>query len=69
MSRAGTPTDNAFVESFFGTLKNELVHQMKFNSYMECAAKVIDYVEFYNGERLHSSLGYVSPESYQETAA
>lgn len=69
MSRAGTPTDNAFVESFFGTLKNELVHQMKFSSYVECAARVIDYVEFYNEERLHSSLGCISPKAYQWTAS
>ncbi len=69
MSRAGTPTDNAFVESFFGTLKNELVHQMKFSSYVECVARVIDYVEFYNEERLHSSLGYVSPKAYQQAAS
>jgi transposase InsO family protein len=69
MSRAGTPTDNAFVESFFGTLKNELVHQMAFGSYVECAARVIDYVEFYNEERLHSSLGYMSPKAYQRAAS
>lgn len=69
MSRAGTPTDNAFVESFFGTLKNELVHQMRFGSYVECAARVIDYVAFCNEERLHSSLGYVSPKAYQQAAS
>lgn len=55
--------DNAFVESFFGTLKNELVHQMTFGSYVECAARIIDYVAFYNEERLQSSLGYVSPKA------
>lgn len=69
MSRAGTPTDNAHVESFFGTLKNELVHQMSFGSYVECAAKIIDYIEFYNSERMHSALEYESPRSYQEAAA
>ena len=69
MSRAGTPTDNAFVESFFGTLKNELVHQRKFSSYVECVARIIDYIEFYNEERLHSSLGYESPKSYLKAAS
>lgn len=69
MSRAGTPTDNAYVESFFGTLKNELVHQRAFRSYVECAARVIDYVEFYNEERMHSALGYTSPKYYQQAAA
>jgi transposase InsO family protein len=53
MSRAGTPTDNAFVESFFKTLKNELVHDWKFKTMIECAARIVDYVEFYNEDRLH----------------
>ena len=65
MSRPGTPTDNAFVESFFGTLKNELVHHYKFKSMIECVARIIEYVEFYNRTRLHSSLGYLSPETYE----
>lgn len=65
MSRAGTPTDNAFVESFFGTLKNELVYHWKFKTKIECVAKIIDYIEFYNETRLHSGLGYLSPETYE----
>jgi len=66
MSRAGTPTDNAFVESFFKTLKNELVHHWRFNSIVECVARIVDYVEFYNEDRLHSSLNYLSPKEYQK---
>lgn len=69
MSRAGTPTDNAYVESFFKTLKNELVHHWRFNSMVECVARIIDYVEFYNEDRLHSSLNYLSPKEYQELNA
>lgn len=65
MSRAGTPTDNAYVESFFKTLKNELVYHWKFRTRVECVARIIDYIEFYNEERLHSGLNYVSPRSYQ----
>lgn len=65
MSRAGTPTDNAYVESFFKTLKNELVHHWKFRSRVECAARIIDYIEFYNTRRLHSGLNYMSPIDYQ----
>ena len=65
MSRAGTPTDNAYVESFFKTLKNELVHHWRFKTIVECAARIIDYIEFYNEIRLHSSLNYVSPKMYQ----
>lgn len=65
MSRAGTPTDNAYVESFFKTLKNELAHHWKFRTMVECVARIVDYVEFYNEDRLHSSLNYVSPKTYQ----
>lgn len=65
MSRAGNPTDNAFVESFFGTLKNELVHQWKFKTKIECVARIIDYIEFYNESRLHSGIGYLSPKTYE----
>ncbi len=69
MSRAGTPTDNAFVESFFKTLKNELVHHWRFDSIVECVARIVDYVEFYNENRLHSSLNYLSPKAYQKLYA
>ncbi len=65
MSRAGVPTDNAYVESFFKTLKNELVHHWKFKSKIECVARVVDYVGFYNNNRLHSGLDYATPNSYQ----
>lgn len=65
MSRAGTPTDNAYVESFFKTLKNELVHHWKFKSRVECVARIVDYIEFYNTRRLHSGLNYMSPMDYQ----
>lgn len=65
MSRPGTPTDNAYVESFFKTLKNELVHHWKFKTKVECVARIIDYIEFYNEKRLHSGLNYVSPNTYQ----
>lgn len=65
MSRAGTPTDNAYIESFFKTLRNELIHHWKFKTLVECAARIIDYIEFYNERRLHSSLNYLSPNEYQ----
>jgi len=65
MSRSGTPTDNAYVESFFKTLKNELIHQRKFKSIIECVANIIDYLGFYNERRLHSGLDYLSPKQYQ----
>lgn len=65
MSRAGTPTDNAHVESFFKTLRNELTHHWKFKTLTECVARIVEYIEFYNERRLHSSLNYMSPNSYQ----
>lgn len=65
MSRAGTPTDNAYVESFFKTLRNELLHHWKFNTLVECVARIMEYIDFYNDSRLHSSLNYLSPNEYQ----
>ena len=69
MSRKGNPLDNAVVESYFHTLKAELVHQRGFDHQVEAAAHIIEYTEFYNRERRHSSLGYQSPESYEKLSA
>jgi len=66
MSEVGQCWDNAPVESFFGTLKRELVHQEKYTTRAEARASIFEYIEvFYNRERLHSSLGYVSPETFE----
>tara|TARA_R110000823_G_C15872493_1_gene494266 strand:+ start:684 stop:1280 length:597 start_codon:yes stop_codon:yes gene_type:complete len=69
MSRKGTPLDNAVVESFFHSMKTELVHQASFGDEIEAVAKLLPYIEFYNRERLHSSLGYKSPREYGKLAA
>ena len=69
MSRKGTPLDNAVVESFFHSMKSELVHQRKFKNEIEAVAHIIEYIEFYNRERLHSSLGYQSPSDYEKLVA
>lgn len=69
MSRKGNPLDNAVVESFFHSLKAELIHQCTFKNEIEAVAHVIEYIEFYNRERLHSSLGYQSPETYEKLCA
>jgi len=62
MSRRGDCWDNAVVESFFGTLKAELVHRTDFATREGATAAISDYIEnFYNPRRRHSSLGYVSP--------
>lgn len=64
MSRKGTPLDNATVESFFHSLKTEVVHQTRFKDQVEAVATIAPYISFYNRDRLHSSLGYQSPVDY-----
>ena len=54
------------VESFFHTMKTELVHQQIFTNEIKAVAHIIEYLEFYNRERLHSALGYQSPENYEK---
>lgn len=69
MSRKGNCLDNAVAESFFSTLKAELVANTSFNTRAAAARAVRDYIErFYNEDRLHSTLGYVSPAKFEELA-
>lgn len=66
MGGAGSALDNAISESFVATLKVELVHTRRFPTRGAARSAVFEYLEaFYNRRRLHSSLGYVSPESYE----
>ena len=66
MSRRGDCYDNAVVESFFGTLKQELVHTARWTTHSEARAAIHDYIEvFYNRRRLHSSIGYQSPADFE----
>ena len=73
MSRQGNCWDNAPMESFFATLKKELVHHETYATREAARVSLFDYIEvFYNRERRHSALGYVSPfafEKEQEQAA
>ena len=67
MSRKGDPYDNAVAESFFRTLKVELVYQRRFRTRAEAKAAIVEYIElFYNSWRRHSSLGYLSPAEYEK---
>lgn len=68
MSRTGNCWDNAAMESFFGTLKQELVHRTTYATREEARASLFEYIEvFYNRQRLHSTLGYLSPVQYEES--
>lgn len=66
MSRKGNCYDNACIESFFGTLKRELIHGNRFRTRAEARQAIFEYIEiFYNRIRLHSYLGYMSPLEYE----
>ncbi len=66
MSRKGNPYDNAFVESFIGTLKTEEVHLNEYETFSDAMSNIGEFIEeVYNRKRLHSSLGYKSPEDFE----
>ena len=70
MSRAGDCYDNAVMESFFGTFKQEWAHHQRWIGLADARAATHDYIEvFYNRQRLHSSLGYRTPAEAAEDAA
>jgi putative transposase len=65
MSRAGDCYDNAVVESFFGTLKTELVREHVYSEHRGATAAIADYIDFYNTQRRHSRLQYLSPIEFE----
>lgn len=66
MSRQGNCYDNAMMEAFWSTLKWELIYRQDFAGLPEVRAAVFEYIEvFYNRQRLHSALGYVSPDHFE----
>jgi len=69
MSRKGDCFDNACAESFISTLKNELTHHLLFNTREEARTAIFEYIEvFYNRQRLHQTLGYLSPAEFERRA-
>jgi transposase InsO family protein len=65
MNRPGKVTDNAYIESFFHSMKADIVHGLTFTEDREIESAVRAYVPFYNGTRLHSSLNYVPPATFE----
>ena len=66
MSRKGNCWDNACAESFFKTLKTELIGRIIYSSRLAAREAIFEYIEvFYNRQRLHSSLGYRTPLEYE----
>ncbi len=67
MSRKGNCYDNAAMESFFGSLKGEWTDQRNYQSHQEARLSIFEYIEvFYNRQRRHSSLDYLSPVVYEQ---
>jgi len=69
MSGKGRCLDNAAMESFFHTFKTESFYQRKFEDLGHIKKECMSYIYFYNNERLHSSLGYMSPNEFEQRAA
>jgi transposase InsO family protein len=67
MSRKGNCWDNAPAESFFHTLKTELVHHRRYRTREEAKLEIFEYIEvFYNRQRRHSTIGYQTPMGYEQ---
>lgn len=67
MSRKGNCWDNAVAESFFKTLKAECIYQNKLETKQQAALLIFEYIEiWYNRKRLHSALGYMSPQNFEK---
>lgn len=67
MSRKGNCYDNAPMESFWGSLKNEMIHHQRYATRANAESAIREYIEiFYNRQRRHSRLGYVSPASFAD---
>jgi putative transposase len=67
MSRKGNCWDNSVAESFFGTLKTELIHPRVFDTRDLAKTIIVEWIEvFYNRQRIHSSIGYVAPVQFEQ---
>jgi putative transposase len=67
MGSVGDAYDNAMIESFWGTIKTELLYRHVWPSRHDAEMAIFEWIEgWYNRERLHSSLGYLSPQQYEQ---
>jgi transposase InsO family protein len=67
MSRKGNCYDNAPMESFWGTLKNELIYHERYTTREQAIREITEYIEiFYNRQRIQARLGYLSPAVYEQ---
>jgi putative transposase len=69
MTRGGAPGENAHMESFFHSLKADVIHGRSFHVVTELRQQLCRYIRYYNHQRLHSALGYQSPVDYERRAA
>jgi transposase InsO family protein len=69
MTRGGAPGENAHMESFFHSLKADVIHGRSFHAVTELRQQLCRYIRYYNYQRLHSALGYQSPVDYERRAA
>ena len=69
MNRPGKMNDNVHIESFFHSMKSDVVHGVRFDHDQQITAELTNYMPFYNHRRLHSSLGYVPPATYEQQSA
>jgi putative transposase len=66
MNRPGKVTDNAFIESFFNSMKSEVYHGLRYQRDRDMHAALRSYLPFYNSARLHSSLNYLAPATFEQ---
>ena len=66
MGTVGDSYDNAMAESFFASLKRELVDIAHYSTKQEARTAIFEWIVWYNRERLHSSIGYQPPEEFEE---
>ena len=69
VGRTGQCWDNALAESFFASLKGECLNQQAWPTRAAARREIVDYIGWFNGTRLHSALGYLTPDEYETTAA